>query len=41
MYGKIFHGASFGGLINYINDPRKMRYWLFQATESILRITKP
>ena len=23
MYGKILHGASFGGLINYINDPRK------------------
>jgi hypothetical protein len=23
MYGKILHGASFGGLVNYINDPRK------------------
>lgn len=23
MYGKILHGASFGGLINYINDSRK------------------
>lgn len=23
MYGKILHGSSFGGLINYINDPRK------------------
>lgn len=23
MYCKILHGASFGGLINYINDPRK------------------
>lgn len=41
MYGKILHGASFGGLINYINDPLKMQYWLLQATESISRITKP
>lgn len=23
MYGKILHGSSFGGLIKYINDPRK------------------
>lgn len=23
MYGKILHGTSFGGLINYINDHRK------------------
>lgn len=23
MYGKILHGSSFGGLINYVNDPRK------------------
>ena len=23
MYGKILHGASFGGLINYIIDLRK------------------
>ena len=23
MYGKILHGSSFGGLVNYINDPRK------------------
>ena len=23
MYGKILHGPSFGGLINYINDPPK------------------
>ena len=23
MYGKILHGASFGGLINYINNPQK------------------
>lgn len=23
MYGKILHGSSFGGLVNYVNDPRK------------------
>ena len=23
MYGKILHGASFGGLVDYANDPRK------------------
>lgn len=23
MYGKILHGYSFGGLVNYVNDPRK------------------
>lgn len=23
MYGKILHGSSFGGLVNYVNDSRK------------------
>lgn len=23
MYGKILHGSSFGGLVNYVNDPSK------------------
>lgn len=23
MYGKILHGSPFGGLVNYVNDPRK------------------
>lgn len=23
MYGKILHGSSFGGLVNYVSDPRK------------------
>lgn len=23
MYGKILHGSAFGGLVNYVNDPRK------------------
>lgn len=23
MYGKILHGSFFGGLVNYVNDPRK------------------
>lgn len=23
MYGKILHGSSFGGIVNYVNDPRK------------------
>lgn len=24
MIGKILHGSAFGGLVKYVNDPRKM-----------------
>lgn len=41
MYGKILHGASFGGLSITLTTHAKMRHWLLQATESISRITKP
>lgn len=34
MFGKILHGSAFGGLVNYVNDPRK-RANLIAASDGI------